>query len=142
MQLRDDIRQTLAVEFTFAANQMNKAADILELVYFYSAFYGAVNRALNLEWDSELALLHAVLLHSHQEIDQLANGLSRGQRFYGTPDNLPEELTRACRELANRFTANALDMEKIYPILARLAELSYSTTGNGRYNFARGNLKL
>lgn len=142
MQLREDIRQTLAGEFTFAADQMYGAGEVLELTYYYSAFYGAIQRALNLEWNRDLALLHSVFQHSHREINELAEAMARGQRIWSIPQNLAEELTKACGELARLFVTNNLDMANIYPILARLAELSYSTTGNGRYNFARGNLKL
>lgn len=142
MQLRDDIRQTLATEFAFASSKMDASGDLLEMLYYYSALYGAANRALNLEWNRELALVHATLQYTYQEMNALAEGLSRGQKLFSPPDELPKELPKSCTELAELFKSGQTDMAHIYPILGRLAELAYATTGNGRYNYAKGNLKL
>lgn len=142
MQLRDDIQQTLASEFSFASDMMDKAGDLVEMLYYYSAFYGAVFRAINLEWNGELALLHLLLQSSHREINQLAEGLVRGQKLFATPPELPKELVKSCTELADMFEAGKTDTDTLYPIFVRIAELSYASTGNGRYNWVRGNLKL
>ena len=142
MQLREDIRQTLADEFSFASDQMDKAGDLQEMLYYYSAFYGAAFRALNLEWDRELALVHLVLQSSHRDLTQLTAGLSGGQRLFAIPPEITKELTKSCTELAYLFGSGQTDMATMSPLLARIAEISYASTGNGRYNYVRGNLKL
>ncbi|MCY3954719.1 MAG: hypothetical protein OXF47_01835 [Nitrospira sp.] len=139
MELREDIRETLASEFNFAVGKMEQSQqEALELLYYYSAFFGAVHRALNVEWNRELALCHLVMNSSYKEMQ-----IAVEQRILNfVPPNMPEILTNACKEIARLFETNTITTENLYPLLAKIAELSYATTGNGHYNVMKGNLKL
>ena len=139
MELRDDIRQTLATEFNFAVGKMEQSQQAhLELLYYYSAFFGAINRALNLEWNRELVLCHLVMNSSYKDMQVAVE-----QKILNfVPPALPEILTNVCKEIARLFDTNTMTTENLYPLLARIAELSYATTGNGYYNIMKGNLRL
>jgi len=142
MQLPADIRQTLANEFRFATQQMADAPNFQAQLYLFSALYGAAFRALNLAWSDELALMHLVLRSAHQEIVPLAEGLGMGQRVFGVPPEIPQALTQVCTELATALEADRTDAATLYPLLARVAEISYATTGNGRYIYLKGQITI
>jgi len=142
MQVREDIRQTLASEFSFAGQQMADAPDLRAKLFFFSAFYGAVNRALNLEWSDELALMHLVLHAAHQQLNAMMAGATQGQPAIGIPAELPKALAQTCAEIATMFAAGKTDATILYPLLARIAELAYATTGNGRYMYLKGLIKV
>ena len=139
MELRDDIRHTLAKEFEFAVSKMEQSqGSFADFLYYYSAFYGALNRAFNLTWDRELSLLYMVTHYSYREM----HGLIDVGRHKWLPPEVPGHLTSACKELARLFAENTLTRENLYPVLARISEVSYATTGNGFYNLDKGNLRL
>lgn len=139
MELRDDIRQTLAAEFNFAVGKMEQSQQAsFDLLYYYSAFFGAIQRALNLEWNRELALCHMIMNSSYKEMQAAVEQ----QMINFVPPTLPENLTNSCKEIARLFDTNTMTPENLYPLLAKIAELSYATTGNGHYNIMKGNLRL
>lgn len=142
MQLREDIRQTLAGEFSFAAQRMADVPDLQTKLFYFSAFYGALNRALNMEWSDELALVYLVLNSAHQQINSMVMAAATGQRLVGLSKEFPQALTNTCTEIAAMFAADRTDMTTLYPLLSRIAELSYATTGNGRYIYLKGNIKV
>ena len=142
MQLREDIHQTLASEFVFAAQQMDDAASFKTKLFFFSAFYGALNRALNLTWSDELALMHLVMSSAHQQITSMVTAATAGQELVGVSEDFSEALTHTCTEIATIFVADQIDIATLYPLLARIAKLAYATTGNGRYLYLKGHLKV
>lgn len=142
MQLPDEVRQTLASEFRFAVQHMADADDFSTQLYFFTVFSSAINRAFNQTWSSELALVYFIALSVHRELNPLAPAVMAGQYPPGLPRELPEELTNACDELAQVFESDRIDTDALYRVLARLAEIGYVTTGNGRYLRLRGQIKL
>ena len=142
MQLPDDLRQTLASEFRFAAQQMADAEDFSAQLYFFTVFSSAVNRAFNQTWSNELALVYFIALAVHQELNPLAAAVMAGRSPIGFPTEIPEELTKACDELARVFEADRIDSGALHRVLARLAEIAYASTGNGRYLSLKGHIKL
>lgn len=139
MAIRDDIRILLADEFEFALKKMRGLShDLGQMLFYYSAFAGALNRALNLQWNRDLALLHFVMQFSHNEINVVVDL----GRLPPMDDKLPQHLLEVCETISRLFRNDAVTPENLYPPIARLTELSYSTTGNGRYNLQKGNLVL
>ena len=141
MQIRDDIRQMLASEFSFAVSKMEELPHLPmfgELLFYYSAFFGAINRAVNLEWNRELVLLHFIMQFSHAEM----NAIVERRQLHFLDEMLPQHLTDVCKQIAQIFSTNTMTPDNLYPLIARITELSYSTTGNGRYNLRKGNLVL
>jgi hypothetical protein len=145
MQLDKSLRKRLAGEFDFAAQQMAQSKDLMTKLYFYSAFYAEVERVLNQQWDANLSLLHLVLTSSHATMMARMNMIIAGaDRVIGIPNEFPDALTKTAAELASLFQGEDVDVDedKLFMILARLAELAYITQGNGHYLYLKGKIKL
>lgn len=143
MQLPKNIQQRLASEFRFAVEGMIAATDGQTQLYYFSAFYGVINRALNEWWSAELGLLHHVLHNTHTALNTRAGEFGTGiNRTIRIPENLPTELNTAAQNLTVLFEGGEIDNQAIYALLARFAELAYVATGNGYYLYLQGQIKV
>jgi hypothetical protein len=142
MHIPPDVRNNLSVEFSFAAKQMADTEDMQAILFFFSAFYGAVHRALNLAWSDELALMHSVLQSTHQQINGLILAAASGQRPIGLAEEFPGALKQACNDLASLFENEDIEIAALHALLTRFAVISYASTGNGRYLSRKGQIKL
>jgi len=142
VRLADSDRKRLASEFRFAADKMADSTDLLDQLFFFSAFYGEVARVLNLSWSAELALLHLVLNTVHQQINARVISLVSGDRVVGIAKELPSTLNRVASELANLFEAKEIDEAQFHSLLTKMSELGFVTTGNGYYLYTKGLIKL
>lgn len=144
LTLPKPVKQRIASEFRFAADGMAKAADLPTKLYYFSALFGETNRVFNVSWQRELGLMHLVLQETYRQIHagvtEMQSGFDRG--IIGIPAALPEELTKIGLDLAVLFEDNKIDEVKLFNILARAAELTYVTTGNGHYLLLRGKITL
>lgn len=139
MQLPESLRKRLAKEFRFAANQMAGSPDLATSLYFFSVFFGELQRLLNLSWNPELALTHLVLKEVHQQINGRLNIPTAGADI---PGELPDALDQLANELAELFNSKRIDEDVLMNLLARAAELGYSVTGNGYYLYLKGQIKI
>jgi len=140
MQLPESIRERLRNEFRFAVDSMAAAPDLAKKLFFFSALYGEANRSLNEHWDTELALVHLVLVSAHRDI---SGRISQPPPLSGeVPQELPEALTKAAADLVELFEDSKQDTAKLYEVLARIAEVAYTATGNGNYLYLKGAVKL
>lgn len=143
MQPNEAVRQRLAQEYKFAAEHMREAPDLPSKMYFFSVFFAEANRSLNADWDADIALLHMVLQSAYDTINgRLQAPKIIGSNILGLPKGFAEALTELSTELADLFQIREIDQEKLHQLLARLAELTYVTTGNGYYLYLRGAIKL
>jgi len=138
-KLPEALRARLANEFRFAAEKMADTHDLAAKLYFFSAFYGELNRALNQSWSPELGLAHLVLHRVHEQITGRVNMPTPGT---GIPAGFPAELDRVANELAELFGGKQIDDARLYQLLARTAELGYVSTGNGYYLYLKGQIKI
>jgi len=140
MRLPEPIRERLQTEFRFAADSMAATPDLAKKLFFFSALYGEANRALNEHWDTQLALVHLVLVSAHRDI---FGRISQPPLLSGeVPQELPEALTKVAADLAELFQDSKQDMARLYEVLARVAEVAYTATGNGYYLYLKGAVKL
>jgi hypothetical protein len=138
-KLPDSLRARLADEFRFVADRMANTPDLGAKLYYFSAFYGELNRAFNQFWSPELGLAHLVL----REVYQLINGrLSMPTPGTGIPPEFPAAFDRVANELAGLFEAEQVDDTQLYEALARAAQLGYVATGNGYYLYLKGQIKI
>lgn len=144
MQLPDNLRRQLAEEYRFAVEKMRAATDPAEILYFFSAFFGEAQRVLNLQWDADLALVHHVSQAAYPQISgRLQAARSGADPTVTFPSRYWDELTEAANQLARFFEHEEVDGEGLLQgILARIAELTYVTGGNGYYLYLRGKLKV
>ena len=143
MHLPKEVQQRLAQDFRFAATQMAQAGNLDGALYFFSAFFGDANRAMNQAWSAELALLHMVTQAAYQHLSQRVAAIAAGaDRVIGIPTPLQDALTQAAEDIAGLFEEEEIDDLRLYAAVARIAELSYATSGNGKYLILKGLIKL
>lgn len=137
------IHQRLASEFSLASKRVADTQDIDGKLYYFSVFHGETGRQLNMHWNADLALLFLVVQTACQ---QIANRVRLPVSAGFPPDGISEEWSKALddvsRELALAFRSNEIDLVRLYAALARTAELTYATTGNGAYLYQKGMINL
>jgi hypothetical protein len=141
-KLPDALRERLDKEFHFAAAGMASAPDIQQRIYFFSVFYGEINRVLNQWWSPELALAHSVLKDTTEQISGRVNAPIVGTPNAGIPQEFSAALDQLANDLAELFAAPEVEEAKLYLALARAAELGYVVTGNGYYLYLKGAIKV
>ena len=143
MPLPNDIRQQLADEFRYVAEQMAQAPDLPTKLYFFSAFFGEAQRVLNRSWDRDLALLHLVTQTAYQALNHRVQQIASGaDRVVGIPPDVSPALDQVVADLANIFAATEPDVTRLQEVLGRVAELAYVTNGNGHYLWLKGLIKV
>jgi len=139
LSLSKPIHKRLAEEFRFAADNMANNPDLGTKLYFFSAFFGELNRVLNQSWSPELALVHLVIQSVHQQISGRANMPTAGVII---PPEYPDALDKVADALARLFEDERIDEARLKQLLERAAELGYMMTGNGYYLYRRGEISL
>lgn len=139
IELPKALRERLANEFRFAADRMADTPDLATKLYFFSAFFGELNRAFNQLWSPELGLAHLVLRDVHEKINGRINVPGVGTKI---PDGLPGALDHVANDLAVLFEGEQIDDARLHEVLARAAELGYAVTGNGYYLYLKGQIKI
>lgn len=140
--LPKQIHDRLAKEFKLAASKVAEVDDVDAKAYYFSVFHGETGRQLNMHWDSDLALLWVVGQTACAAIASRAK-LPPGVAFpAGVPDGVLQALDEISAELAAAFEGSEIDMPRFHAALAKAAELTYVTTGNGVYLYQKGHVKL
>ena len=140
MHLPKPIRERLHSEFRFVADSMAATPVLAKKLYLFSAFFAEVNRSMNQHWDAELALTHLVLVSAHR--DMLGRISQPSPLSEDVPQELPEALTKVAADLAELFKRPEQDTAELHALLARVAEIAYTATGNGYYLYLKGTVKL
>jgi len=138
MHLSASNKEILVKELRTVADYMGNANTAQEKMYFFSAVFGIANRLMNLEFDSELGFLHHVIQAAHNTINTNLVLRSQGQAVANFPPTVFDKLQEAVSELAKYIE----DGKQTYPILERISNLAYSTSGNGYYLYLKGLLKI
>lgn len=140
LKLPESVQKRLGSEFRFAADRIARSPDLPTKLYFFSAFYGEINRMLNQAWRSELSLAHLILKATYDSIN--------GRLMAPTPDGvnipaeLPDALDRLADELASIFLSKETNDMQLFEALARASQLAYVVTGNGYYLYLKGDVKI
>ena len=143
MQPPEDVKQRLASEFRFAADQLAATPVLGRKLYFWSVFYAEALRAFNLWWHSDLVLLHHVVQAAYQTMNARVSQVQTGaDRVVGLLPEFSDALNEISAELAAIFEEQEIDSLRLHNALARIAVVSYSTVGNGHYLYLKGELKL
>ncbi|MBI4308678.1 MAG: hypothetical protein HY684_07730 [Chloroflexi bacterium] len=146
MQLPDEWREKLVGELRNAARMMRAARDPADKLFFFSASFGETGRILNYHWDCDVVLMHVVLQTAYNTINQRIQLTASGSdRAVKLPAEFYDALTKTVEDLAEvvatmQASARRKDVSSIPDVLARMAELSYMSTGNGYYLYTKGAL--
>jgi len=138
MKLSKSNKLALANEIRTAVDYMSKTNVAQEKMYFFSAVFGIANRIMNLEFDPELGFVHHVTNAAYTTINANLMLVAQGQSVRTFPPQLFEKLQEALEDLASHVERG----EPTYPVLERISNTAYSTSGNGYYLFLKGALKI
>lgn len=131
-------QEALVKEIRTAADYMGKANTAQEKMYYFSGVFGIANRLMNLEFDPELGFLHHVTQAAYANINTHLALTAQGQSVVTFPPLVFDKLHEALNDLANYIEEG----KQTYPILERISNQAYSTSGNGYYLFLKGSLKI
>jgi len=132
------MRNKLLDEINFAADNMKKSDNPIDKLYFYSAVHGTVQRIFNLEFDPELVFIFNVFEYTFNAMNNKLNIPASKGFPTSIPGDFFEKLEQCVRDLAEKIKAD----EKTYEVLERVANLGYTSTGNGLYLHYKGDLKI
>ena len=141
MNISKQYKEIIIEELNNVAIKMKESDDITEKMYFFSAAYGMVHRIFNLEFNPTLVLIHTILNTAYSTISGRIEAATRGQdRAVKIPKGLFDSLQETIMDIADNISKD--DENELFKNLRKIANLSYSTTGNGYYLFQKGMLKI
>jgi len=139
MNLSKHMKRLFIDELNFVLQNMRTTDKPMEKLYFFSAIYAVANRIFNIEFHSELVFIHNIFQAAYKQINESLTPVLQGQGIaIGIPSDVFVGLEAATEELITRISNN----QEIYPVLQKISELAYSTTGNGRYLHFKGVLTI
>jgi hypothetical protein len=131
-------KNELVKEIATVAEFMSKASSPQQKIFYFSAIFGMANRIMNLEFDPELGFIHHVAFASVNILTQSLNLMSAPNAVATFPPGIFDKLQEAVSDLANDIDGG----KPTYPVLERIFNLAYSTSGNGYYMYLKGMLKI
>ncbi len=138
MHLSPNNQVALVKEIRTVVEHMSKSNSAQEKMYFFSAVFGIANRIMNLEFDPELGFIHHVTNAAYNTINTTLFLAATGQAVPTFPPPVFNKLQEALEDLANYIEEG----RQTYPVLERISNLAYSTSGNGYYLFLKGMLTI
>jgi len=140
MEIQQNLREYIAAEFHRVSKGIkDQILDLPAMVYNFSACQSAINRVFNIEFDTELVLLHIVFSGCHGAINNRVAMLNQNaERQVQFPPQFSEKLSGIIEEFALRFDEN----RDVLDLLPSLTTLCYVVTGNGYFLYQTGRLKI
>lgn len=139
MNLQEEHKKQIADEFKVVSALIREEKDILRKTFYFSGTQGVVQRILNLEFNSELVLMHTILQSVYNALNVRLQTIIGGQeRVIQIPDVTLAKLADYLEELSNAIRQD----KDIFQPLAKISQVGYVTTGNGYYLYQKGILKL
>ena len=138
MNLSPDMQKVFTDEVATAIKHMKSVNTLEEKLFFLSAVHGAAFRIMNIQYDAELAFIHHVVNAAYGMMQANLASIKQGQGVNTFPKDVFDKLENALEELVVKIEKG----EKTYPVLEKISNLAYSTTGNGYYLYLKGMLTL
>ena len=138
MNLSPDMQKVFTDEVATAIKYMKSVNMLEEKLFFLSAVYGAAFRIMNIQYDAELAFIHNVVNAACGMMQANLVFIKQGQGVNTFPKDVFDKLENALEQLLVKIEEG----EQTYPILEKISNLAYSTTGKGYYLYLKGMLTL
>lgn len=136
---KDEPKKLIVDEFNFFLKKIKAKPNPSEILFYFSALYGVVNRVYNIEYDIRFLYLHDVLTSVYNAFLNAVNTSKAG----AAPSLIQEKHFKRLTELLSELNVCIKnDFEGVHSIYEKLIELKYTTTGNGYYLLERGKIKL
>ena len=139
MKITTTTKKQFLAELTFVVKNMKETPSASEKLYYFSALYGMAQRLMNLDFDPELCFLFQILQLTYQLINARVLAQQSGQESsVRVPEGLFERLENYLQELGEIIEQE----ENTCPLLQKILNLAFTTTGNGYYLYLKGQLKV
>jgi len=138
MNLTKGMRKKLVEEIIFAADNLNKANNPIDKMYFFSVAHATVQRIFNLEFDPELVFIHNVFENTFNAVSNKLSPSAPKGIATSIPAGFFEKLEECMRDLADKIKSD----EKTYEVLEKVSNLGFTANGNGMYLYFKGELKI
>ena len=139
MNLSAEMKKRFTDEIGFVLKNMKNTTVAAQKWYFFSAIHGMAQRILNLEYEPELVFIFQVFQLVYNTVNTRLVALSTGQEFgISIPENLLTKIEDELEKMASLIEHG----QETFPVLQRLINIAYSTTGNGYYLYLKGMLKV
>ena len=138
MEISAKNKKILVNEIRTVVEYMSGNNDARQKMFFFSAVFGVVNRIMNIECDPELVFVHQVTNAAYNIINTNLIMAIQGQTTPTIPTPVFDKLQEVLEDLATYIEEG----KKTYPVLQRISNLAYSTSGNGYYLFLKGLLEI
>lgn len=142
--LNREIRDRLAKEYRYASIKMEEAELPARKLFYFSVLFSEAQRILNMEWDRELCLVHAIAHHAHSQINSVIQTAPVTQQAVPVAwEAIFKGLTKAMSDISTYFESETGENNgDLLSIVCRIAEIAYASTGNGSYLYEKGMLKI
>jgi len=126
----------VCAELDEVASLMKKTEDLSKQIYYYSAAFGALDRAIKTEFDEDLFAASFITQTSYNTLVSQVN-LIRGGDL-----NVPiqKEDVDAIADQISTLSQRIKKGSDVYPALRRIMVLTFAQTGPGRYLAERGRI--
>ena len=138
MKLSSEHKKLILEEFDFAIQKMKESQTQDQKLFYFSSTYGVLSRIFNIEFDSELVLIHAVLNNAYTNMLARFKAIKAGEVAVTFPANYFDKLIDCTEELADKIKKDS----SLYDTLIKISLLTFVTTGNGAYLLAKGSIIL
>ena len=139
MKLDPYLRKELVHDIRFCADKIAEETDFQRKMYFYAYTYGAAGRTMDFVFDKHLILVQYVLEGSHATISKRINAIVADEdKTIPIIKGFFEGLVENLKELATKIEKD----EDTYDILEKILELTYLTTGDGYFQYTKGQIEL
>jgi hypothetical protein len=129
LRISQELKENLLSELEFVILKMRGEPDAVKKLYFFSATYGAVERAMRLCLDNELIIAHAIITICYNTVNDRVNRVKMGDTSVSLPQDFFERLIDGVSSFRQAIEQN----ESLYPSLETIMRLTYATTGPGFY---------
>jgi len=140
VNLSAPMQKRLVDEVNFVIERMRGTDSPSEKLYFFSAVYAVVQRIMNFEYDPELTFIHQVVNTAYNMVN--ARVTASGPPGQEMPVQIPDRVFGGLEEALADMVALIQRGDHTYPALQKIANLAYSTTGNGYYLYRKGMLSV
>jgi len=133
------VRDEVVKEFKFISKAMiDEKKDTMSKIFYYSAAYGAADRLLKMEFDSDLNIINSILFLSYRQLLDRAQAFAKGDRIIPIDNEIINKIAEGLNEIAS-----SLEMDySPYDALKKIMKYTFASTGPGHYMVLRGKLVL
>ena len=138
MKISPKMKNQIIEEIEHVVYDMEESHNPVEMLYYFSAIHGLINRIFNMEYNSELVFMHHVLSAVHTGFVGRMDAMRKGDSAIVLDDSYFKKLISLSINLKDTISENG----SVNDTLREFIILLYATTGNGYYLKHKGLLKI